>query len=154
MLAIFFFCTIAVVLPHQGAYTYANSVTRAIRLSAATVTAVAADGELLTLPDTPRTLPAAGPRETIPAGRFESAFSSIEPNMTAAPKPSNSLNDEDIRFIQTTYYSCVTMGTYSHCGLHEPILDASGASPMASMKGRGGWAVVAACVAAGVLLWR
>ncbi|KIH91198.1 hypothetical protein SPBR_02100 [Sporothrix brasiliensis 5110] len=29
------------------------------------------------------------------------------------------------KFVQTTYYSCVTLGTYSHCGWHEPILDAS-----------------------------
>ena len=29
------------------------------------------------------------------------------------------------KFVQTTYYSCVTLGTYTHCGWHEPILDAS-----------------------------
>ncbi|OAA65827.1 hypothetical protein SPI_02614 [Niveomyces insectorum RCEF 264] len=29
------------------------------------------------------------------------------------------------KFRQTTYYTCVTMGSYSHCGWHEPILDVS-----------------------------
>ncbi|EPE02647.1 hypothetical protein F503_03996 [Ophiostoma piceae UAMH 11346] len=29
------------------------------------------------------------------------------------------------KFVQTTYYSCVTIGPDSHCGWHEPILDAS-----------------------------
>jgi hypothetical protein len=53
----------------------------------------------------------------------------------AAPEPTPLFGDIDgddeinAAFVQTTYYSCVTRGTYSHCGWHIPILDASNAAP-------------------------
>lgn len=32
-------------------------------------------------------------------------------------------NGDAFRFVQTTYYSCVTRGTSAHCGWHRPIVD-------------------------------
>jgi len=66
-----------------------------------------------------------------------SGASPAEPTTTSRP---GTPGVPDLKFVQTTYYSCVTIGTYSHCGIHEPILDASAASNLrASRK----WAVIA-----------
>lgn len=46
-------------------------------------------------------------------------------SITQAPAAEATGKQPGAKFIQTTYYSCVTMGTYTHCGWHEPILDAS-----------------------------
>lgn len=53
-----------------------------------------------------------------------------------------------VRFVQTTYYSCVTIGTDSHCGWHEPILDASN---NASGQGRTCWVAVARATVGSIL---
>ncbi|KAK0755132.1 hypothetical protein B0T18DRAFT_400729 [Schizothecium vesticola] len=63
-------------------------------------------------------------------------------------------NGKLFRFRQTTYYSCVTQKTASHCGWHRPILEVSGA---AGDDGRGVWgfgakAAVAVGAAAGVVV--
>ncbi|KAK3326888.1 hypothetical protein B0H66DRAFT_171294 [Apodospora peruviana] len=64
-------------------------------------------------------------------------------------------NGAAVRFVQTTYYSCVTQGTYSHCGWHIPILDASSAASRIGTKreagGMGGLALRVAIAAAGVV---
>lgn len=61
----------------------------------------------------------------------------VEPQTeSSVPEPTSMPNfdgglDADVNagFVQTTYYSCVTRGTYSHCGWHIPILDASAWRP-------------------------
>lgn len=45
------------------------------------------------------------------------------PEITTEPD-TDSTTEVDINYVQTTYYSCVTIGTYSHCGWHIPILEA------------------------------
>ncbi|KAI0012590.1 hypothetical protein F4779DRAFT_614315 [Xylariaceae sp. FL0662B] len=52
------------------------------------------------------------------------------------------------KFVQTTYWSCVTFPLETHCGWHEPILDA-GAARMVGCDG--GRAVLRAGVVAGVV---
>lgn len=42
--------------------------------------------------------------------------------ITAEPDPDDH-SRADIKYVQTTYYSCVTIGSYSHCGWHMPILE-------------------------------
>jgi hypothetical protein len=63
-------------------------------------------------------------------------------------------NGKTFRFKQTTYFSCVTRGTYSHCGWHRPILEVSAAAGglgrSAGEQGPGlGLRVMVAAVAAG-----
>lgn len=55
------------------------------------------------------------------------------------------------RFRQTTYWGCVTRGTYRHCGWHMPIIDA-GAARGAWSAGGGMRAAGAAGVVA-LLVW-
>jgi len=55
------------------------------------------------------------------------------------------------RFRQTTYWGCVTRGTYRHCGWHMPIIDA-GAARGAWSSGGGVRAAGAAGVV-GLLVW-
>lgn len=43
-------------------------------------------------------------------------------------------NSVNMKFVQTTYWSCVQWPTTMHCGWHEPILDASNG---AGSRGRG-----------------
>ncbi|KAK3326965.1 hypothetical protein B0T19DRAFT_149648 [Cercophora scortea] len=61
-------------------------------------------------------------------------------------------NGNVVHFVQTTYYTCLSRGTSSHCGWHIPILDASnGGSRLV-----GGVAVRATSVAwivCGLVLW-
>ena len=71
----------------------------------------------------------------------------IPPTMTAAPDVDVSEAEKELkeRFLQTTYYTCITKGTYSHCGWHKPIIDAtlnhgSARRPSALL----GWTVAAA----------
>jgi hypothetical protein len=52
-----------------------------------------------------------------------------EPVTTAAP--GNELDGVDgrqMKFVQTTYFACVTHALSTHCGWHEPILDTSAAA--------------------------
>ncbi|KAK3934748.1 hypothetical protein QBC46DRAFT_70237 [Diplogelasinospora grovesii] len=65
-------------------------------------------------------------------------------------------NGDAIKFVQTTYYSCVTMGTYSHCGWHEPILDASSGTKSAFGRDAGiaMRAASAAAIVGAILLGR
>ncbi|KAL1854849.1 hypothetical protein VTK73DRAFT_8677 [Phialemonium thermophilum] len=76
---------------------------------------------------------------------------SNEPQTTAAPLPS--AGGANVRFVQTTYWSCVTQGTYTHCGWHIPILDA-GANRVFGRGGGNDRGTLAAGVAglAGLLL--
>ncbi|KAI1322145.1 hypothetical protein F5Y16DRAFT_53527 [Xylariaceae sp. FL0255] len=57
-----------------------------------------------------------------------SASSTITPAPSVSGGNFFQLNNDDEKFVQTTYYSCVTFShTYTHCGWHEPILDAGAA---------------------------
>ena len=74
-----------------------------------------------------------------------------DPIITAAPDKLD-LNDVNLKFKQTTYYTCVTIGTYSHCGTHRPILDASAASSIGRGRTNLRSAAVGVVVAMGLLL--
>jgi len=115
----------------------AGPATRPVR-RALIVTAVAADGALLTLPGAPQTEPSTNTKPTNVV-----VANAAAPIITPAPGTDPDWNGGGAKFVQTTYYSCVTRGTYSHCGWHEPILDASSA-------GSGGWGAGAALPA---MLW-
>jgi hypothetical protein len=52
----------------------------------------------------------------------------------AETTPAPVLHDAQ-RFVQTTYTTCVTFPNSVHCGVHEPILDASNGA--GSMRRRG-----------------
>ena len=56
-------------------------------------------------------------------------------------------NGNVFRFKQTTYYSCVTQGAYSHCGWHRPILEVSSGSWAVDAAGGAGVAAKAAAAA-------
>jgi len=104
--------------PVAGAAVLASPGRSLARRAPAVVTA-AADGLPLTLPRAQHT----NPRQDATATNIE-ATEEAAPVLTPAPRI-DSLDFNKARFVQTTYYSCVTRGTYSHCGWHEPILDAS-----------------------------
>lgn len=64
-------------------------------------------------------------------------------------------NGKLFRFRQTTYYSCVTQKTASHCGWHRPIVQVSGApgdDGRGQVWGFGAKAAVAVGAAAGVVV--
>ncbi len=152
MLAIFLLCVLPSILHQHAGFGAAGFATRPAPDSA---TIVAADGELLTIAAvTPTTLipPSApqwpGPGETdVPASLVEDA-KPVNPAITPAPGTAEGTVGVGAKFVQTTYYSCVTMGTYSHCGWHEPILDASNTAPS---RGRVAMRAVLAAVAASVV---
>lgn len=62
-------------------------------------------------------------------------------------------NGKLFRFRQTTYYSCVTQKTASHCGWHRPIVEISGAAGDEGGRfwGFGAKAAMAVGAAAGVV---
>jgi hypothetical protein len=121
----------SVTFPAQPATTLSTLSAPPKRTTESTVTALApASG----LPELPGPTPA-----TVAAG-------SIEPEITPLPRPDES-DELNANFVQTTYYSCVTRGTYSHCGWHIPILDASDGWKLGD-----GWSVaLRAGVVAGVV---
>ena len=56
-------------------------------------------------------------------------------------------------FLQTTYYTCVTYGPgRSHCGIHEPILDASLESAASTLDVAGRICLIAAMVSSLLVL--
>jgi hypothetical protein len=110
------------------------------------------------------------PRPTRQAQRFDlravtgayfrtagSADSPTAPPAEITPVPGSleSADGESVeRLVQTTYYSCATIGTYTHCGWHEPILDASTNSATGrNVGGSAGLAVRVLAVASAVALF-
>jgi hypothetical protein len=81
--------------------------------------------------------PASTPEPPTPT---ETGRLSIEIVQPLEPTPATTIDELDwsdgidMNFVQTTYFSCVTRGTYSHCGWHRPILDA-GAGRMTAGPG-------------------
>ncbi|KAI1466253.1 uncharacterized protein F4812DRAFT_461223 [Daldinia caldariorum] len=80
-----------------------------------------------------------------------------DPEITPSPElPLEGVNFHtiDIKYVQTTYWSCVTFPLETHCGWHEPILDAGAAGMRYEDSGkvalRAG--VVAGIVAGGLAL--
>lgn len=67
-----------------------------------------------------------------------------EPMTTAAPgdnepEPEGVVDGQQMKFVQTTYFACVTRALSTHCGWHEPILDTSAAAAAAAAgTSRGG----------------
>ncbi|KAK8024594.1 hypothetical protein PG993_012660 [Apiospora rasikravindrae] len=53
------------------------------------------------------------------------------------PSANGTYNNINLKFVQTTYWSCVQWPTTMHCGWHKPILDASNgvASPGRGQEG-------------------
>ncbi len=129
----------------RGAAAYPTPTSASATLGAAAIVAVAADGALATLWSSTTLSPTTG-----------TALAGVEvenpPAITSAPEAPDAA-ELAIKFRQTTYYSCVTLGTYTHCGTHEPILDASGAAPGATAAAatRAVWAAILAAVATAFL---
>ncbi|KAI5856197.1 hypothetical protein GGS23DRAFT_400266 [Durotheca rogersii] len=72
------------------------------------------------------------------------------PKVTASPElgpPGANFHEIGAKFVQTTYWKCVTFSLETHCGWHEPILDA-GAGRIGCEGGR---AALRAGVVAGVV---
>ncbi|KAJ2891201.1 hypothetical protein MKZ38_000735 [Zalerion maritima] len=72
------------------------------------------------------------------------------------PEVRSSANEWAQKYYQTTYYSCVVSGTYSHCGWHRPIIaygNAAPPAPGAGAKGGEGMGVRAVALFLGVLAW-
>ncbi|KAI6090632.1 hypothetical protein F4821DRAFT_21357 [Hypoxylon rubiginosum] len=72
------------------------------------------------------------------------------PKITPSPEfnpPGGNFHEIGAKFVQTTYWSCVTFPLETHCGWHEPILDA-GAGRVGC---EGGQAALRAGIVAGVV---
>ncbi|KAI1371112.1 hypothetical protein F4677DRAFT_318486 [Hypoxylon crocopeplum] len=82
---------------------------------------------------------------SIPTGTASTA-----PEITPSPEfdpPGGNFHEIGVKFVQTTYWSCVTFPLETHCGWHEPILDAG-----AGRAGcEGGQAALRAGILAGVV---
>ncbi len=102
----------------------ANSVTSPLAGLTSLARAVAKTATLAT-----SLAPPSSPELSVPTATEKS--STVEDHEAGPPEItaiSNGIASElNEKFVQTTYYSCVTMGTYSHCGWHIPILDARAA---------------------------
>ncbi|KAI0399618.1 hypothetical protein F4802DRAFT_29299 [Xylaria palmicola] len=84
---------------------------------------------------------------------FPQPTAASTPTPTPTPGPDRELLqavEGGVKFVQTTYSACVTFPHETHCGWHEPILDAS-----ATGRSRGGGEGIVAragVIAAGVVL--
>ncbi|KAI1081529.1 hypothetical protein F5B20DRAFT_68405 [Whalleya microplaca] len=81
----------------------------------------------------------------VPSGTSEADGAAV----TASPELDLGANFHEIgaKYVQTTYWSCVTFPLETHCGWHEPILDAGAAR----IGCDGGRAALRAGVAAGIV---
>ncbi|KAI2638656.1 hypothetical protein GGS26DRAFT_353106 [Hypomontagnella submonticulosa] len=79
------------------------------------------------------------------------------PTITASPEftpPGANFHEMGAKFVQTTYWSCVTFPLETHCGWHEPILDAGAGRIGCDGDGRAALraGIVAGVVAGGLVL--
>ncbi|KAI8965224.1 hypothetical protein F5Y11DRAFT_22256 [Daldinia sp. FL1419] len=79
------------------------------------------------------------------------------PEITASPElppPGANFHEIGLKYVQTTYYSCVTFPLETHCGWHEPILDAGASGMRCDGSGQAALraGVVAGIVAGGLAL--
>ncbi|KAI4862618.1 hypothetical protein F4820DRAFT_17765 [Hypoxylon rubiginosum] len=113
------------------------------------------NGSSPSLPQRTRTAPV----ETRSAVRLPGTAVSImpigtgsnSPQITPSPEfdpPGGNFHEIGAKFVQTTYWSCVTFPLETHCGWHEPILDAG--AGRARCEG-GGQAALRAGIVAGVV---
>ncbi|KAI0106574.1 hypothetical protein F4776DRAFT_436784 [Hypoxylon sp. NC0597] len=86
-----------------------------------------------------------------------STMAASNPKITPSPElnpPGANFHEMNAKYVQTTYWSCVTFPLETHCGWHQPILDA-GAGRI-GCEGRGQAAlragVVAGVIAGGLVL--
>ncbi|KAI1140027.1 hypothetical protein F5Y05DRAFT_304258 [Hypoxylon sp. FL0543] len=86
-----------------------------------------------------------------------SAVVTSNPKITPSPEldpPGANFHEMDEKYVQTTYWSCVTFPLETHCGWHQPILDAGagkiGCEGSGQVALRAG--VVAGVVAGGLVL--
>ncbi|ORY69099.1 uncharacterized protein BCR38DRAFT_406965 [Pseudomassariella vexata] len=95
---------------------------------------------------------------TAPVLLPDATSTGLRPEVTAPPGVDRQLEGEtdmvglDMKFRQTTYWSCVAWTHTTHCGWHEPILDAGAARigcPGAQMAVRAG---VVAGLVGGIVL--
>ncbi|KAI1653843.1 hypothetical protein F4813DRAFT_241312 [Daldinia decipiens] len=92
-----------------------------------------------------------------PTSTSISTQTAIDPEITPSPElppPGANFHEIGVKYVQTTYYSCVTFPLETHCGWHEPILDAGASGIRCEGSGqvalRAG--VVAGIVAGGLIL--
>ncbi|KAI0836574.1 hypothetical protein F5Y06DRAFT_272828 [Hypoxylon sp. FL0890] len=80
-----------------------------------------------------------------------STMATSNPKITPSPElnpPGANFHEMDAKYVQTTYWSCVTFPLETHCGWHQPILDAGAGR----LGGEGnGQAVLRAGIVAGVI---
>ncbi|KAI0192519.1 hypothetical protein F4808DRAFT_365487 [Astrocystis sublimbata] len=86
------------------------------------------------------------------------AVTTAPPVVTGVDGNEAASNQINQKFLQTTYYACHTWARETHCGWHEPILDASLDSDSSSGASGGGGAgakdaIVRVGVVAGVVAW-
>ncbi|OTB10188.1 hypothetical protein K445DRAFT_258017 [Daldinia sp. EC12] len=80
-----------------------------------------------------------------------------DPEITSSPElppPGANFHEIGVKYVQTTYWSCVTFPLETHCGWHEPILDAGAGGIRSGVSGKVAWraGVVAGIVAGGLML--
>lgn len=79
------------------------------------------------------------------------------PQITPSPEfdpPGGNFHEIGAKFVQTTYWSCVTFPLETHCGWHEPILDAGAGRIRCDGDGQAALraGIVAGVVAGGLML--
>ncbi|KAI2465408.1 hypothetical protein F4781DRAFT_27068 [Annulohypoxylon bovei var. microspora] len=79
------------------------------------------------------------------------------PEITPSPEldpPGGNFHEMGAKYVQTTYWSCVTFPLETHCGWHQPILDAGAGRIQCEGSGRAALraGVVAGVVAGGLVL--
>ncbi|KAI1098374.1 hypothetical protein F4804DRAFT_324930 [Jackrogersella minutella] len=98
-----------------------------------------------------------------PSNSTESKYTTLPPDsptpispapasgpMTTPSPPGGNFHEIGVKYVQTTYWSCVAFPLETHCGWHQPILDA-GAGGGVRCEGGGARAALRAGVVAGVV---
>ncbi|KAI1407115.1 hypothetical protein F5Y13DRAFT_135162 [Hypoxylon sp. FL1857] len=86
-----------------------------------------------------------------------STTAASNPKITPSPElspPGANFHEMDAKYVQTTYWSCVTFPLETHCGWHQPILDAGAGRKGCEGSGQAALraGVVAGVVAGGLVL--
>lgn len=122
---------VAAQLSRCNPITYPFSIQTAALDTPATLTATSSSSSSSTL------TPPTGVATSLPTAPADQPDSTRAPGPTAAPSllagdlegELDGMIDPEVKFRQTTYYSCVTWPHTVHCGWHRPILDAGGSRP-------------------------
>ncbi|KAI0879926.1 uncharacterized protein GGS22DRAFT_102185 [Annulohypoxylon maeteangense] len=86
-----------------------------------------------------------------------STASAGSPEITPSPEsdsPGANFHEMGVKYVQTTYWSCVTFPLETHCGWHQPILDAGAGRIRCEGSGQAALraGIVAGVVAGGLAL--